>query len=184
MVCETEDDARCLHHAVADLKELDLLHNPRNLRIDVVGTPRGDNGYTVIPYSHKINWALDQTQADLIVYLDNGSMPGPDKYRAMAVALEQNPGWGAVYCGQQRTGMNDNIYPALEVVDDAYCALNYTQVMHRKTGDRWPTDMTLADPDLADATFWRKLHASLGPFYPVDGLHDWHHIDGPKAQGL
>jgi hypothetical protein len=111
-------------------------------------------------------------------------MPGPYKYQRMLEALEQNPDWGAVYCGQQRTGMHDDIYPAVDVVHDAYCALNYTQVMHRKTPDRWPTDMQLADPDLADATFWRRLHVSLGSFHPVEGLHDWHQIDGPAAQGI
>lgn len=157
------------------------------LHLVTLPTPRADDGqYAVIPYSHKINYALDRTQADYVVYLDNGSMPHPDKYRLMAKALDENPSWGAVYCGQRRTGYAPVDAHADGVVGDAYCRLNYTQVMHRRTSDRWTLDMAHANPDLADALFWRSLHASLGAFYPVapGTLLDEHHIPSPKASGL
>jgi hypothetical protein len=150
-------------------------------------TPRVQGGrYAVIPYSHKINYALDRTTADYVVYLDNGSMPHRDKYRLMAAALDEHPEWGAVYCGQRRTGYAPVDAHADGVVADAYCRLNYTQVMHRRTDDRWTLDMRHADPDLADALFWRSLHASLGAFYPVAPglLLDEHHIESAKAAGL
>lgn len=154
------------------------------LRVLEYPTPRVDGEYAVIPYSHKINWVLDQTTADAIVYLDNGSLPALGKYGAMLAALEAHPAWGAVYCGQHRTGVVDAPYPASEVVEDAYCVLNYTQVMHRRTADRWTLDMAYAKPDLADALFWRALHASLGPFYPVPGILDEHHIESELAVGV
>jgi hypothetical protein len=46
--------------------------------------------------------------------------------------------------------------------------------------------MKWANPDLADALFWRQLHRVLGPFYPVGGhtVLDEHHIPSPVAVGL
>lgn len=155
------------------------------LRIHRLATPRAEGRYRVIPYSHKINWALDRTDADAVVYLDNGSMPSPRKFEVMLRALESHPEWGAVYCSQRRTGFRDEDSLALEVVPDAYCVLNYTQVMHRRTADRWPLEMSYANPDLADAVFWRRLHGSLGPFHPVGPeILDEHHMEGAAAQGL
>jgi len=158
------------------------------VRVYILPTPRhADGRYAVIPYSNKINWALDRTQADYIVYLDNGSMPAPDKYRTMVAALDEHPEWGAVYVGQQRTGYMERNVPANQTIGDAYGVLNYTQVMHRRTADRWTLDMQWADPDLADAMFWRDLHASLGDFYPVggdDAILDVHHMEDRKAVGL
>jgi hypothetical protein len=58
--------------------------------------------------------------------------------------------------------------------------------MHRLTDNRWTTNISYANPDLADAIFWKELHKSLGPFHPVDTntIHDWHHINSQKAEGL
>jgi len=142
--------------------------------------------YAIIPYSHKINWVLNRTGADAIVYVDNGSMPSREKYQVMIEALENNPSWGAVYCSQTRSGIDSRTEWADRVVDNAYAVLNYTQVMHRKTDDRWTTNMAHANPDVADAMFWQSLHKSIGKFYPVDGerVHDWHHIPSHAAQGI
>lgn len=183
LMCETMEDVDTIGYALSELYEMELLDTrPGNLRL--CETPRLDNGsYAVLPYANKINVALDESEADLVVYLDNNSMPSPYKFEAMAKVLEAHPDWGAVYCTQKRTGFNETIFYADNPVEDGYCALNYTQVMHRRTNDRWPTDMDLADPDLADGVFWRTLHASLGPFFPAGGseVHDEHHIPSPKA---
>lgn len=188
VMCESSADADAVEGALGELVWLGLLEKPvRGLNLIVLPTPKQNDGkYAVIPYSHKINYALDRTRADAVAYLDNGSRPSPDKYRLMVAALEQHPGWGAVYCSQQRTGMRDEVSVADAVVPDAFSNLNYTQVMHRVTDDRWDLDMRWADPDLADARFWRRLHRSLGPFYPVGGElpHDWHHIPDQKAVGV
>ena len=178
IMCEDEHDAAAVPEEAAT--------DPR-IRVQILHTPLDGGGrYSVIPYSNKINWALDRTDADAICYLDNGSMPSPDKFALMLEALEADPLIGAVYCGQQRTGHRNDTVHAGMVIPDAWCFLNYTQVMHRRTDDRWPLDMALADPDLADATFWRSLHVTLGPFHPVaiGQVLDHHHIAGMAAVGV
>lgn len=187
LLCETAADQEALEAGYRELYDLEALDGrPDGLHIGVVETPRKPSGgYDVIPYAHKINHALDLVQSDYVVYLDNGSMPHPEKYGVMAAALDANPAWGAVYCGQRRTGYVDIDVPADGTVEDAFCVLNYTQVMHRRTSDRWPLDMKLADPDLADGWFWRALHESLGDFHPCGtGILDVHHMDGVHASGL
>jgi hypothetical protein len=118
----------------------------------------------VIPYSYEINWVLDRTRCDYIAYATDDSWPEPEKYARMVAALDEHPDWGAVYVGQRRNGTE---YPADRVVPDAYCNLDHCQIMHRRTADRWPLDW--ANVKLGDAHFWRALHNSIGPFYPVEG---------------
>lgn len=152
----------------------------------VIPTPTRNGRYQVIPYSNKINWALDRTTADLIVYVDNGSLPHPAKIELMAGALEARSDWGAVYCGQERTGWNPEVHRAIDTIANGSGQVNYTQVMHRRTNDRWPTDMRLADPDVADGHFWAKLAVSLGPLHPVapNLILDEHHMPSHKAAGV
>lgn len=187
LMCETEKDAKAIHDAFAELTQLELLDGPPpRAHVVVYPTPKVDGTYSEIPYSRKINWALERCTADLVVYLDDGSMPGPDKYRVMAAALEEHPDWGAVYCTQKRTGYVDETFVADTVVANGNGQLNYTQVMHRRTGDRWTTDMRWANPDLADGMFWEQLHGTLGVFHPAGGpfVHDDHHMPAPHAAGL
>jgi hypothetical protein len=194
MVCEEEADAEIA---------FEWARRYENLIIKILPTPRtSDNRYAIVPYSNKINWALDNTTCDHIVYLDNNSMPHPEKYRLMSEALDEHPEWGAVYCSQHRTGYRD-VKVLYEIpIPDAFCVLNYTQVMHRITGDRWSLDMTHADPqDLVDARFWQSLHATYrttspfnsysnfdtGAFYPVllgEEMLDEHYMETMKAAGL
>lgn len=178
MMCEEDEDANAV---------LDKWHGYPNLHTVVLNTPLTDNGrYSIIPYSNKINWALDHTLSDYIVFLDNGSMPHFRKYELMAQALNIYPERGAVYCSQQRSGYRSDLAPANEIITDAYGVLNFTQVMYRKTNDRWSLDMTHADPDIADAIFWRELHKTLGPFYPVKypEVLDEHYFHTNKAVGI
>lgn len=186
-MCEEVDDVAAITDGIRTLIELEIMDDyPEGLDIRLCPTPRTDNGaYEVIPYSRKINEALDLSTGDLICYLDNDSMPYEQKYAEMKWALDMNFSYGAVYCGQKRTGMHEISLPAEKPVEDAYCGLNYTQVMHRKTDDRWPLDMQHANPDLADGIFWRKLHQSIGTFYPVaiGRVLDEHHIPNAAAQG-
>jgi len=178
IMCEASDDAEVA---------LDALHKigAKGVGVTVLNTPMINGKYEVIPYSHKINWALDRTLADIICYIDNGSFPSVDKYKVMSQALEENPSFGAVYCSQQRSGTDNRTSWADSICNDAYTVLNYTQVMHRRTPDRWNLDMRNSNPDVADAIFWRDLHKSIGSFHPVDGarIHDWHQIESYAAQG-
>jgi hypothetical protein len=180
LMCEGVDDATA---AINVLNKL----GKSSVGVTILETPRSSNGdYAVIPYSNKINWALDRSRADAVVYIDNGSMPSREKYGAMLKALEDNPSWGAVYCSQERSGYNAMTAWASGILENAYAVANYTQVMHRLTDDRWTTNISHANPDLADALFWRSLHKSIGPFHPVDTdtIHDWHHINSQKAEGV
>lgn len=184
-MCETDEDAAALNDALTELYRLKLLDGPpAGLRILVLPTPRHEDGrYKVIPYSNKINVALSLCDADAVVYLDNGSMPGTDKFKVMAEALEEHDSWGGVYVSQKRTGFANEVHLARGVIEDGYCAVNVTQVMHRWTQDKWPTDMKYADPGLADAVFWREIHKPLGPFHPAGGdtVHDEHDMPHPTS---
>ena len=185
---ETQEDVDVLEGALSALIEHDMLTSrPAGLYIEHVPTPRTATGKPlVLPYANQINYALNKTGCDLIAYLDNGSMPWITKYQVMADALGEHPEWGAVYCAQKRTGHAPMVAPADVEVPDAFCAVNFTQVMHRWTPDRWPTDLKLGDPDLADAYFWRELHKTLGSFWPVGGdeILDEHDMPSPAALGM
>lgn len=174
-MCETEDDKA---HLEAAQKSIGYCPG---LRIVQLETPRDENGkYLEIPYSKKINWALDHLTADCVVYLDNNSMPSPFKFDVVMAGLEEH---GAVYVSQHRTGDRNEFHKAVSVIEDGYCQVNYTQVAHRVGPARWPLDMALANPDLADANYWRELHKVAGFFYPVGGeeIHDVHFIEGIAA---
>lgn len=147
----------------------DVPRMPRFRNVWNVPTPRNSDGqYDVIPYSLKANIALDRTSADYITYLTDDSWPAPEKYERMARALDENPEWGAVYCSQDYGG---SIRTADLLMADAHCRVDHTQVMHRLTADRWPTE--IAGITVGDADFWRRLHASLGPFYPINEVLDF-----------
>jgi hypothetical protein len=173
LMCESHEDAD-------NLKE--FKKHP-NVQIHVLITPKTDKKYDLIPYSNKINWALDHTDADLVAYLDNGSMPHIDKYRQMSEALENNLDWKAVYCGQHRTGFINVKHYADRIIEKPFAVINYTQGMHRATKERWTLDMKYAKPsDVADAMFWDSLKT---PFYPVGTeILDEHYMEGSFANGL
>lgn len=132
-------------------------------------TPVQNGQYMVIPYAHKINDALDLVAANAdasvtwyVVYVTDDSLPHPEKFERMLHACETLPA-AVVWCRQRR--VDGTVMPQIEgPINDAYCILDHTQVMHRLTQDRWDLD---GDVRLGDARFWRKLHASLGAFYPV-----------------
>jgi len=186
---EREEDCDAVYSALDDLYEMELLDTSRPIEAVVrhVATPVVGGRYDVIPYSHKINRALDwELRADAFVYVDNGSMPAPEKFERMLSALEKEPSWGAVYCTQKRTGFREETHEARDVIPDGFGQVNFTQVMHRPVHARWTLDMTYADPDLADAIFWRAIARELGPLYPVGGatVLDVHYMPSPAANGL
>jgi glycosyltransferase involved in cell wall biosynthesis len=133
-----------------------------------------------IPYSRKINLALDWTRADHIAYLTDDSLPQPDKYARMVEKLDQ--GHGAVYCSQDygradspehwlAGGTHQGVRLAENPQPDPYCRIDHTQVAHARSDDRWPLDRTYMR--LGDAMFFRQLAASLGPFQPIPEILDW-----------
>lgn len=181
IICETIADLQNAEEALGEDA------TQPGIFLTLLSTPKNEEGtYAVIPYSNKINFALDASDADAFVYLDNGSIPHPQKYGKMLEALLADS-VSVVYCSQERTGFAPMTSIASAVVPDAFSILNFTQVMHRRTSKRWPLDMSYAVPhDLADAYFWRELHSVFGPFFPVCGemVLDWHHIPSSAANGL
>lgn len=182
-LCEREEDLLNLLKCFPDGVDI-----PEWVHLLVVPTPNRLTGaYAVTPYSFKINLALDLSEADAFVYLDNGSVPHPLKYEMMLAVLEAMPEMHTVYCSQERTGYAPTVFRADRIVLQPFCTLNFTQVMHRRTHHRWSLDLNLAVPtDLVDAYFWEALKTSYGPFYPVpsDEILDWHHIPSPAANGM
>lgn len=173
VVCENDDDARVALDALAELRADAIVHT--------LPTPVTNGLYTRVPYSHKINWVLDRSTADLFTYLDNGSMPHPDKYRVMADTIERE-GHGAVYCTQQRSGHDSTLFQAQHPIPDGFCVLNHTQVMNRATVARWPEELEWGS--VADGVFWRRLTRQFGPIQPSgdpDVVLDEHRVDGPLS---
>lgn len=171
VVCEDDHDAQIARDAARSLVALNTV------KIAVVPTPKGPDGYKVVPYSHKHNWVLDRSEADLFTYLDNGSMPDPDKYRVMCEAFS-DLSVGAVYCAQQRDGHDKTLFLAEHPIPDGFCVLNHTQVMHRATDARWPENPSAMN--VGDGLFWRELSKRFGPIIPVgETVLDYHLIDGP-----
>lgn len=180
-----------------DQKDYDVVEKamdplwPPNLILELHETPRDAKGkYLEIPYSRCINHVLDKSGADVFCYLDNGSMPHPEKYRVMMDQLEREPVGAGVYVTQHRTGYLDEIHYADKVIANGYGQVNYTQVAHFRSVDRWPLEMAHANPDLADAIFWSRLNDRMGAFYPatLDGdpsvVLDDHHMPSPAAAGI
>ena len=186
ILCEDDEDGNVAAKALVDLIASEPDANWDGIGIIGCPTPRQHGSYAVIPYSNKINFALDRTDADVICYLDNGSMPHPEKYRWFAWSLASNPDWGAVYVTQHRTGFRDETHVADKIIENGHGQINYTQFAHRRTADRWTLDLKWANPDLADAMFLADLSKSLGPLYPVGGPEplDEHRMDSEKAAGL
>lgn len=189
VVCETEEDVRVVQYAIVDLIELELLDGfPDCLRLVHLPTPASSTAasaaYDVIPYSHKINYALDLSEADAFVYLDNGSIPAPEKYEVMAAELAR--GHYSVYCTQERTGFARTTFGLQGAISSPFCVLNFTQVMHGRTPARWSLDMRDANPDIADGKFFVDLVSLHGPIFPAGGeaILDFHHIPHPAAAHL
>lgn len=158
--------------------------NSAGIELVLLPTPRTEKGtYSVIPYSHKINLALSRTAAEAVCYLDNHSVPAETKYETMVAGLAHHP---LVYVSQRRSGYVNEDHLAIDVIPDGHSRVNFTQVAHRLTIDRWTEDMHWANPDLADALFWRSLAQTLGPMYPVGGttILDEHRMDSAAAAGL
>lgn len=179
------EDADDLDVAIDALDTLGLRgSNSTGIELVMLPTPRTEKGgYAVIPYSHKINLALNRTSARCVCYLDNHSVPAETKYETMALGLQYHP---IVYVSQRRSGYVNEDHLAIDVIPDGHSRVNFTQVAHEITGDRWTEDMHWANPDLADALFWRSLAISLGPMYPVGGttILDWHQMNSAAAEGI
>ena len=156
---------------------------PAGASIVVVSVPRHDNGEPmVVPPSLLINKALDLSKADYFVYLADDSLPYPEKIERLAARLDA--GALVAYCAQDRgqVGTKDewlsaigsvgSISPANGPQMSPYCQVDMTQVMHRRSDDRWPLEME--HRKIGDAVFWNRLLDRYGGFENVPEVLDWH----------
>lgn len=180
LTCETAEDYKALAAENWGSAEVHIVH---------VVVPRDADGRpTLTPPSVCINAALDLTTADYLVYLADDSLPLPEKVEKMAKALDERPDWNMVYCAQYLTNA-DTPEGWLVAADHAtnggwpvrsaeyaegqpHCRIDMTQVMHRRSEDRWPTPIEIMR--IGDAEFWNKLRDRWQLFMPVPDVLDWH----------
>lgn len=156
-------------------------------------TPRDEDGFpTLAPPSIAYNAALDETDADFIVYLADDSLPLPDKFARMTARLEA--GAGAVFCAQDygyvqtpedwlaAIGTSGSVRAANEPQASPYCKVDLSQVMHRRTSARWPTAMNTIRA--TDGYFFEDLVREFGPLDPIPDVLDWTRLlpDGVSAR--
>lgn len=163
------DELWCMYEDPSDLVELAKQRwGDATVYFVPVVVPRDEHGrMAVVAPSLCINVALDRTDADFITYLTDDSLPLPDKYAAMVAVLEG--GAGAVYCSQDFSDGGD-IRWAREEQPDPYCRVDHTQVAHRRSPDRWPTDLKTVRA--SDGVFFRDLVARFGPLAPIPEVLD------------
>lgn len=138
----------------------------------------------VVPPSFQINLALADVTADYVLYLTDDSLPYPSKIERMAGALDEHPEWGSVYCSQTYgTAATPDAWAALALeplpgtrhasgeMPDPFCRVDHTQVMHRRSDDRWPEGME--DIRFSDGRFFQALVNRFGPMQPVPEVLDW-----------
>ena len=150
--------------------------------IVIVPVPRENGEPTVVPPSLLINKALDLSKADYFLYLADDSLPTPHKIEMMAARLDD--GASVVYCAQSRGQVRDatewletrgsvgQIATAPGPHSSPYCQVDMTQVMHVRSEDRWPLDMSVRK--IGDAVFWNLLLERFGAFENVPDVLDWH----------
>ena len=153
--------------------------------------PRDDQGrFTEIAPCIAINAALDNVCADYVAYLTDDSIPGNDKYRQMADALVEH---GAVYCSQDygnasgpeewlQEPRSGGIRRADHIEMDPCYRVDHTQVAHRLTEDRWPTEMRFLR--FSDGEFFSIIARRFGGLHPLPDVLDWTRMlpDGISAR--
>ncbi len=149
-----------------------------------VPIPRDDDGHPLVtPFTPLINHALDASSADYVVYLTDDSRPMRDKFERMAGALDEHPEWGAVYCWLARSNGDEmHMEVGLGSHPIRYGHLDHTQVMHRRSPDRWPEAFDMIH--LADQEFWRCISRRFGPIRAVPAMLDMQECrpDGLNAE--
>lgn len=138
-----------------------------------VRIPRSAGRPQVVPFTPLINRALDETTAEYITYQTDDSEPLPEKYGAMAAALDARPDWQGVYCWQRNVvarGETHMVHMGHGYDPVRHGWLDHSQVMHRRTPLRWPIDLgTMHD---CDWMFFRDVANAHGPFMSVPRVLD------------
>ena len=125
-------------------------------------------------YAVQANTGLKLAAGRYITYLCDDDWYAPNRLEVMAGMLDADPSLGVVYSHQAVTDETGNITGHRvygPVLNDAYCRVNMNSVMHtaeagRKAGG-WATSAEYWR--IADAVFWRRLHAAGYAFHLAPG---------------
>ena len=143
-------------------------------------------------YAVQANTGLALASGRYISYLCDDDWYAPQRLEKMTAMLDANPSIGVVYGKQAVTGAEGgtplSFRDGPEVLDDAYCRVDHSSVMHtaeagRKAGG-WDTSPEYWST--GDAVFWRRLHAAGYSFHRVPGDEplDYHRDHGNGVNRL
>jgi len=153
---------------------------------------RGDKRADICRYAANCNTGLKLASGRHITYLCDDDWYAPQRLEVMAAMLDAGPDLGVVYGLQGITDESGQVvrYRATApVMDDAYCQVDHSSVMHtaeagRKAGG-W--DESAEHWTIGDAVFWRRLHMAGYLFHLAesDGPLDYHrdHENGVNRLG-
>ena len=131
---------------------------------------REDERAATCRYAAQANTGLKLAAGRRVTYLCDDDWYAPQRLETMAAALDADPSIGVVYGPQAVTdeaGTVTRIRDFGPVVDDAYCLVDHSSVMHTaeagvkaggwdESADHWR---------IGDAVFWRRLHAAGYQFH-------------------
>jgi glycosyltransferase involved in cell wall biosynthesis len=152
---------------------------------------REENRADVCRYAEQINTGLKLASGRCVTYLCDDDWYAPNRLEVMSAMLDAGPSIGVVYGRQGTADEAGNLtgYRDFEpVVTDAYCRVDHSSVMHTaeagvKAGG-W--DDSPEHWRIADAVFWRRLHAAGYSFHrvPGDDPLDFHRFHGAGVNQL
>ena len=135
-----------------------------------------------VRYAVLANVGLKLAQGEYLTYLCDDDYYLPKRLERMVERLDQGDEAKAVYCSQRMLfdGKEAGCRTADMVLDDAFCVVDHSSVMHvtqigRDVGG-WDTDPQFWG--IADAIFWRRLNRAGYKFYPIPEVLDVHRYHG------
>jgi spore maturation protein CgeD len=132
-------------------------------------------------YAVQCNTGLHLHKGSHITYLCDDDWYAPRRLEVMSGMLDADPSLGVVYARQGVTDEAGNlqwIRVFEPVVEDAYCRVDHSSVMHTRAAG-WKAggwDESAENWRIGDAVFWRRLHAAGYKFHlaPGDEPLDFH----------
>ena len=139
-----------------------------------------------VRYAVLANVGLKMARGEYLTYLCDDDYYMPRRLEKMVARLDKGDEAKVVY-GSQRifnNGMETGVRKATQILDDAYCKVDHSSVMHvtqiaRDVGG-WDTDPSWWM--VADAVFWRRLNKAGYKFYPIPDVLDCHRLHQGSVQ--
>ena len=168
----------------------DIWHHPKVIIFKSAVTE--DERASLCRYAVQANTGLALASGRYVTYLCDDDWYAPQRLEKMTAMLDANPAIGVVYGRQAVCGADGggplSFRDGPDVLDDAYCRVDHSSVMHtaeagRKAGG-WDTSPEYWST--GDAVFWRRLHAAGYSFHRVPGDEplDYHRDHGQGVNRL